>query len=59
MSVYKLAYEEIDNDLNSKSYGFLVTRNRKFKNFNEAVNFYRNIANNTNMIGKPLIVIED
>lgn len=60
MNAYKCTYKEINRRLGTKYYGQLVERTRKFSTFNEAVFYSRAISNtNVNMVGKPVIVIEE
>jgi hypothetical protein len=54
--MYICVYDEVDRNLGTKTYGFLVNRNKKFKSFEEAVRFSRKISNtNSSIIGKPVI----
>lgn len=60
MDGYKCTYSEVNRDPGTKGYGQLVERTRKFKTFSEAVSYSRLISNtNVNMVGKPVIVIEE
>lgn len=56
MSAYKCIYTEINRVPGSADNGMLVERAQRFKTFNEAVNFGRNLRlTNANMVGKPVI----
>lgn len=60
MDGYKCTYSEVNREPGTKGYGQLVERTRKFKTFSEAVSYSRLISNtNVNMVGKPVIVIEE
>jgi hypothetical protein len=53
---YKCTYFEVNRDRNSKDYGLLVQRTKKFPGFNDAVNFARLVSNtNINSVGRPIV----
>ena len=42
---YKCTYFEVNDNENSKNFGFLVKRSKSFLFFNDAVDFARKVAN--------------
>ena len=60
MNAYMCTYSEVNRKLGTKDYGQLVEHNRKFETFREAVNCYRGLVmTNVNMVGKPVIIINE
>jgi hypothetical protein len=55
-SAYQVVYEEMERDLRSKDYGYLVRRTKRFAKFNDAVQYCRVVANtNFNVVGSPTV----
>lgn len=55
-SAYRVVYEEVEDNTRSKNYGFLVRKTKRFSTLEDAVQFYRVMANtNMNVIGSPII----
>jgi hypothetical protein len=56
MTKYKCTYFEVDRDQNSKNFGLLLKRTKRFTFFNEAVDFARRVSNtNINSVGRPIV----
>ena len=57
---YKLLYNVIEGDHNSKNYGYLLEKVLTFSSYNDAVAEQRIIANTTPwLVGFPVLVIGD
>jgi hypothetical protein len=52
---YKLTYEIREDDINSKNYGYIIPKVKRFPSLEEAVRFGKSIANTCAVIGKPMI----
>jgi len=52
MNAYKLSYDIREDNVNSKNYGYIITKTKRFQTFVEAVEYSRVIAN---LVGKPVI----
>ena len=56
MLVYKCTYSEVNDQVGTNNYGYLVDRVMNFYTFADAVSFSRMVANtSTNMVGRPII----
>lgn len=54
-NTYNVTYDTKDDNVESNKYGFIVTKTKKFSTFIEAVAYSRLLANNSVLIGKPVI----
>lgn len=52
MNAYKLTYDIKEDNVNSKNYGYIISKTKRFETFVEAVEYSRVIAN---LVGKPVI----
>jgi len=55
MFIYKCTYNELHKASTAFGVSRLVEKTKKFDEFLDAVQFSRSIANNANLIGKPII----